>query len=204
MRGTHGTGLISTYLRASVSAGFFGVRSECAPLGGRKSVPGARGRNQHFLLFSKAGTRKIQCFRPSGALKNNAFEAIKHCKLQCFVASEATKHCKLQCFVASKRVFACFGGSRAPPGGPWPSRGAPGGLWGPFWALFWGFLRLSWRLLGRSWRLLGRSWRLLGRSREAQEAPEGSKLALGGTKRHPRVSGFSSGVLGCRAGGVWL
>ena len=32
----------------------------------------------------------------------------------------------------------------------------------------------------------GRSWRPLGRSREAQEAPEGSKLVLGGIKRHPR------------------
>ena len=148
-------------------------------------VPGARGRNLHFLCFSQAGTRKIQCFRPSGAQKNNAFEAIKHRKLQCFVASEATKHCNLQCFVASKTDFACFGGSRGPPGGPWPSRGAPGGLWGPFWALFWGLLGRSWRLLGRSWRLLaalgallpvlralsGGPWGAPGRPRRPQKAP---------------------------------
>ena len=167
---------------------FFGIFSGSPAAGAEISI---------FCGFRRPGHVKYSVLGLPGLDKTSLLKPIKHCKLQCFVASEATKHCKLQCFVASKRDFACFGGSRGPPGGPWPSRGAPGRLWGPFWALFWGFLRLSWRLLGRSWRLLGRS-------REAQEAPEGSKLVVGGTKRHPRVSGLSSGVLGCRAGGVWL
>jgi hypothetical protein len=157
--------------------------SERAAPGG---VPGARGRNQHFLRFSKAGTRKIQCFRPSGAQKNNAFEAIKHCKLQCFVASEATKHCNLQCFVASKTNFACFGGSRGPPaalGPPGALQGASGAPSGRFSGASWGSPGGSWGAPGGSWGAPGGSW---GAPGGPWGAPEGSKLILGGTKRHPR------------------
>ena len=79
-------------------------------------------KQQNTIIYS------VLLLQHSDYSPNSAFEAIEHCKLQCFLAPQATKHCKLQCFVASKRDFACFGGSLGRLGGPWPTRGAPGAL----------------------------------------------------------------------------
>ena len=75
------------------------------------------------------------------------------------------------------------------PKAPWRAKGPRGplALQGAFGAPSGRFSGASWGSPGGSWGAPGGSWGAPGgSSREAQEAPEGFKLVLGGTKRHPR------------------
>ena len=94
------------------ASGLAGIRRFWGALWDFFGFPAPGAEIRFFGGFRRPGHVKYSVLGLPGLEKNNAFEAIKHCNLQCFVAS--------------KRVFACFGGSRGAPRG----LGPPGALLG--------------------------------------------------------------------------
>ena len=147
-------------------------------------VPGARGRNEHFLRFSNAGTRNIQCFRPSGARKNIAFEAIKHCKFNVVLLPKQQNTVNYRVLLLPRRILRVLGGPGGPPGTPRRPLALQGRSRGPLGPLLGAFLGPPGALLAALGALpaaLGALLAALGALLAlAQEAPEGSQKGIPG------------------------
>ena len=147
----------------------------------RAPGPGARGRNQHVLWFSKAGTCKIQCFRPSGARKNIAFEAIKHCKLRCFVQQNTVNYSVL---LLPRRILCVLGGL----GGPRRPLALQGRSRGPLGPLLSAFLGRPGALLAALGALLAALGALLAALGALPGGPGGPSRLQIDPGRHKKAS----------------
>ena len=97
---------VSTYLRASVSAGWFGVRSGRAPLGG-SPAPGAE--ISIFCGFRRPGHVKYSALGLPGLEKTSLLKPQNIVNYSALLFPKQKKHCKLRGLVSENLVFVRFG-----------------------------------------------------------------------------------------------